>query len=206
MFICFWNTRFYICATILNNQTNCFMRKITLVLALIAATVTVNAQAPVRNNAIKLNPLSLFLLTGNVSYERAVSANQTFQIGGFYSGLTISDLKYSGFGITPEYRFYVAGKKEAFNGLYVAPYARYQSFTFKDKVSEDQATLSSFGGGAIVGWQKMWQRGFTLDLFAGPGYNAGNIKYDDETQNEFDVKGGVDGFGFRAGLTIGLGF
>lgn len=182
------------------------MKKITLVLALVATTVAVNAQSSVRNNAIKLNPLSLALLTGNVSYERAISANQSIQVGVFYSGLTISDLKYSGLGITPEYRFYFAGKKEALNGVYVAPYARYQSFTFKDKVSEDQANLSSFGGGAIIGWQKMWPSGFTLDLFAGPGYNAGNIKYDDETQNEFDIKGGIDGFGFRTGLTLGFGF
>ena len=182
------------------------MRKITLVLALVAATVAVHAQSDVRSNAIKLNPLSLALLTGNVSYERAVSENQSFQLGVFYSGLSISDLKYSGVGVTPEYRFYIAGKKEALNGVYVAPYARYQSFTFKEKVSEDKATLSSIGGGAIIGWQKMWPSGFTLDLFAGPGYNAGNMKYDDESQNEFDIKGGISGFGFRTGLTIGFGF
>jgi hypothetical protein len=182
------------------------MRKMTLVLAFIAATIAVQAQSGVHSNAIKLNPLSLALLTGNVSYERAVSANQSFQIGLFYSGLTISDLKYSGLGITPEFRFYVAGKKEALNGVYVAPYARYQSFNFKDKITDDKATLSSVGGGAIIGWQKMWNSGFVLDIFAGPGYNAGNVKYDDENDNEFDVKGGIKGFGFRTGLSIGIGF
>jgi hypothetical protein len=182
------------------------MRKMTLVLALVAASFAVNAQSGVRNNAIKLNPLSLFLLTGNVAYERAVGPTQSFQVGVFYSGLTISDLKYSGLGITPEYRFYVAGRKEALNGLYVAPYARYQSFNFKDKNTQDKASLSSFGGGALLGWQKMWDGGFTLDLFAGPGYNAGNVKYDDQTENEFDVKGGIDGFGVRAGITLGIGF
>lgn len=182
------------------------MRKISLMLAFVAVTVAVHAQTNVRNNAIKLNPLSLAVLTGNVSYERAVAANQTFQIGVFYSGLTISDLKYAGLGITPEYRFYFAGKKEAFNGVYVAPYARYQNFSFKDKVSEDKATLSSVGGGAIVGWQKMWPSGFTLDLFAGPGYNSGKVKADDANEDEFDIKGGINGFGFRTGLTIGFGF
>jgi hypothetical protein len=167
----------YICAIIFKTTKQLFMRKFTLVLALVAATVAVNAQSSVRNNAIKLNPLSLAALTGNVSYERAVSDNQSIQIGGFYSGLSISDLKYTGFGITPEYRIYFGGNKEVFNGVYVAPYARYQNFTFKEKVSEGEASFSSVGGGAIIGWQKMWSSGFTLDLF-----------------------------GFRTGLTLGFGF
>src|SRR3712207_6955264 len=45
----------------------------------------------------------------------------------FYSSFGLSDLKYSGYGITPEFRFYFAGRAEALNGVYVAPFARYQS-------------------------------------------------------------------------------
>lgn len=182
------------------------MRKITLVLAFVAATIAVNAQSDVRNNAIKLNPLSLAFLTGNVSYERAVSANQSVQLGVFYSGFSLSGLQYSGLGITPEYRFYIAGKKEALNGVYVAPFARYQNFSLKDKESDDKATYSSVGGGAIIGWQKMWSSGFTLDLFAGPAYNSGKVKADEASEDQFDVKAGISGFGFRTGLTIGFGF
>lgn len=182
------------------------MRKITLVLALVAATVAANAQSDIRNNAIKLNPLSLALMTGNVSYERAVGANQSIQVGVFYSGVSLSGLKYSGLGVTPEYRIYFAGKKEALNGVYVAPYARYQNFSLKEKETEDKATFSSVGGGAVIGWQKMWPSGFTLDLFAGPGYNSGKVKADSNSEDEFDIKAGINGFGFRTGLTIGFGF
>lgn len=182
------------------------MRKITLVLALVAATVAANAQSDIKNNAIKLNPLSLALMTGNVSYERAVGANQSIQVGVFYSGVSLSGLKYSGLGVTPEYRIYFAGKKEALNGVYVAPYARYQNFSLKEKETEDKATFSSIGGGAVIGWQKMWPSGFTLDLFAGPGYNSGKVKTDSNSEDEFDIKAGISGFGFRTGLTIGFGF
>lgn len=182
------------------------MRKFTLVLAFVAATVAVNAQSDVRNNAIKLNPLSLFALTGNVAYERAVATNQTFQLGVYYTGLTISELKYSGMGITPEYRFYVGGNKQAFDGFYVAPFGRYQSFTFKEKTSDNKATLSSIGGGAIVGFEKMWSRGFTLDVFIGPSYNSGKVKYSEDNIEEFDIKGGLNGLGVRTGLTLGIGF
>ena len=93
------------------------MKKFVFFMALLAIVGTLKAQDLPNRNAIKINPLSLFFATGNVSYERAVSTNQSFQLGLFYSGVSISDVKYSGLGITPEYRFYIAGKKEALNGV-----------------------------------------------------------------------------------------
>ncbi len=182
------------------------MRRISLVLAFIAATFAVHAQSDGRSNAIKLNPLSLALMTGNVSYERAVSENQSVQLGVFYSGVSLGGLKYSGLGITPEYRFYFAGQKEALNGVYAAPFLRYQNFSLTEKDTESKATFSSFGGGATIGWQKMWNSGFTLDLFAGPAFNSGKVKATDGESDEFDVKAGIDGFGVRTGITIGFGF
>ena len=104
------------------------MKRILFAASMLLAVSQINAQA-VNQNAVKLNPLSLAFATGNVSYERAVNANQSVQLGAFYSGVGISGLKYSGFGITPEYRFYFAGAKEALNGVYAAPFARYQNFS-----------------------------------------------------------------------------
>jgi Protein of unknown function (DUF3575). len=180
------------------------MKKVVLITAFVAAFVGAHAQDG-NQNVVKLNPLSLFLATGNVSYERAVSSNQTFQIGLFYTGVGISDLKYSGLGITPEYRFYVAGRKEAMNGVYVAPFLRYQNFNIKEKSSGDKVSYSSFGGGALLGWEKTWGSGFVLDLFLGPSYNSGKIK-ENVNEDEWDISSGIDGFGLRTGIAIGFSF
>lgn len=179
------------------------MKKIVLALFMIGSVGVINAQQT--HQALKLNPLSLFLATGNVSYERAVAENQSFQIGAYYSGVKIGDLKYSGFGFTPEYRFYFAGQKKAMNGVYAAPFLRVQSFTLKDKDTDEKANFTSFGGGATVGWEKTWGSGFVLDLFLGPSYNAGKVK-NTSNEEDFDISSGISGFGLRTGVAIGFGF
>src|SRR5690348_15201221 len=124
------------------------MKKVLFAAALLVAATAMKAQDNGAQNAIKLNPLSLVFATGNVAYERAVSEDSSVQLGIFYSGVSISGLKYTGLGITPEYRIYFAGNKQAMNGVYVGPFVRYQSFTLKDKDTDDEAKYSSFGGGA----------------------------------------------------------
>jgi hypothetical protein len=181
------------------------MKKVLFAAALIVAATSLKAQDNGAQNAIKLNPLSLIFATGNIAYERAVSENSSVQLGIFYSGVSISGLKYTGLGITPEYRFYVAGNKQALNGVYVGPFVRYQSFSLKDKDSDSEAKFTSFGGGAVIGWEKTWSSGFVLDLFAGPSYNSGKVK-DKSGSGDFDVAGSIDGFGLRTGITIGFAF
>ena len=180
------------------------MKKLLIIAGLFAVITNVNAQGA-KQNAIKLNPLSLAVMTGNVSYERAINHNQSIQIGGFYSGVSAGGLKYSGFGITPEYRVYVGGAKEALNGLYVAPFARYTNFSLTDKSTSTSTTFSSVGGGVDLGWQKMWKSGFVIDLFAGPAYNSGKFKNSSD-QSQYKLSFGLNGFGARAGIGIGFGF
>jgi hypothetical protein len=181
------------------------MKKVVLITALVASFVGVKAQDGYKN-AVKLNPLSLIFATGNVAYERAINEKTSVQLGVFYSAAGISDLKYTGFGITPEVRFYIAGHKEALNGVYVAPYARYQNFTIKNKESNDEVSFSSIGGGAVLGWEKSWASGFVLDLFVGPGYNSGNVKVKSGNEDNVDINGAFDGFGIRTGITLGFAF
>lgn len=178
------------------------MRKISLVLAFVAATVAANAQEG-RMNAIKLNPLSLAVLTANISYERAIGEKTSVQLGAFYSGFSLSGLKYSGWGVTPEFRYYLSG--EALNGFYAAPFGRYQSFNLSEKETGLKTTMSTIGGGAIIGFQRMGDSGFTFDIFAGPSYNKAKFK-EESDEEEFNVSGGVAGFGVRFGLTVGFGF
>lgn len=180
------------------------MKKLMLVAALFAVVCGANAQ---NKNAIKLNPLSLIFATGNIAYERAIGQSSSFQLGMFYTGVGISGLKYSGLGITPEFRFYIAGHKEALNGVYVGPFVRYQNFTIKNKETNDKVTLTTIGGGALIGWEKSWASGFVLDLFVGPAYNSGTVKSKDGSNpDSFDVAGSIEGFGLRTGITIGFAF
>ncbi|HEY0680082.1 MAG TPA: DUF3575 domain-containing protein [Chitinophagaceae bacterium] len=182
------------------------MKKLLFAATLIVAVSSLKAQDNGNpQNAIKLNPLSLIFATGNVAYERAVSENQSVQLGVFFSGVSISGLRYTGVGVTPEYRFYVAGNKQALNGVYVGPFVRYQSFTLKDKETDAEAKYTSFGGGAVIGWEKTWSSNFVLDIFVGPAYNSGKIK-DKSGSSDFDVVGSIDGFGLRTGITLGFAF
>jgi hypothetical protein len=180
------------------------MKKILFLAAIVTIASGLKAQES-RSNALKLNPLSLIFSTGNVAYEKAISSSTTAQLGAFYSGVSLGGIKYSGWGVTPEVRFYFGGK--AMNGGYVAPFARYQNFTLKDKSTDPVETESftSIGGGALLGWEKTWHSGFVLDLFAGPSYNSGKFKSSDGNP-EFDIKGGINGFGVRTGITLGFAF
>lgn len=181
------------------------MKRLFVVAALIAVVTGAQAQENGRANAVKINPLSLIFATGNVSYERAVGAKSSIQLGGYYSSLGLGGLKYAGFGITPEFRYYFAGQKQALNGVYVAPFGRYQSFELSEKDTQNETTFTTMGGGAILGWQKMWGSGFVLDIFAGPAYNLAKFKNDGD-EDMWDVSAGFSGFGVRTGITLGFGF
>jgi hypothetical protein len=179
------------------------MKKILLLTAFAALAIVSNAQMA-NKNALKINPGSLLVKTGNISYERATLPNHSFQIGGFYSGAGIGDFKYQGYGITPEYRFYF-GQKADLNGLYLAPFGRYQNFTITNKTVNSKATFTTVGGGATFGWQKSWEGGFVLNLFAGPSYNE--LKFKGEVnKEEFEIKEGIKGFGLRSGISLGFTF
>jgi hypothetical protein len=180
------------------------MKKLLLIVSIFASAATF-AQQNSHRHAVKINPLSLFLMTGNASYEHAIGQNQSVQLGMFYSGVSFGGLKYSGIGITPEYRFYFGGRKTAMNGVYAAPFARYQNFTLQDKETTQKTSFTSFGGGATIGWERAWDSGFLLDLFIGPAYNKGKFKNDSD-EDQFDISGGVNGFGVRTGLTLGFAF
>jgi hypothetical protein len=175
----------------------------TLAVVFVAASFVTKAQYTPKN-AIKMNPASVLLSTGNVSYERAITHNQSAQVGVFYSGLGLGDFKYEGFGITPEYRFYFGGNKQALNGGYVAPFARYQQFSISDKSSTAKGKFETLGGGVVLGWEKSYQSGFVLDLFAGPSYN--NLRFKTGSQNDFDINSSIKGFGLRAGVSLGFNF
>jgi len=184
----------------LKNKT---MKKIIVLFTLFAASFSVKAQQTEPTNNIKVNILSPIVRTGSVFYERKLGASTSGQLGVFYTGYSSDGLKLRGFGITPEFRYYASKDKGALNGFYVAPFVRYQNYTISEDANKGE--LSTFGGGLLLGNQWLLKGGLNIDLFAGPSYNTGSVKIKSGTDS-FDLPGGVNGFGLRAGLTVGIAF
>jgi len=191
------------------------MKKLSFIIVAIMMLGFAN-QSVAQSNAVKLNIFSLAISTYNVSFERAINDNNTAQLNVFYLNWG-KDTKFTGVGITPEFRIYF---DEALSGFYVAPFLRYQNYTLKATYQETdtttfelvdrtaKGTLQTFGGGLIAGHQWLLGEHFTIDVFLGPSYNAGSIKAaDDSDDPDYEFSGNMfDGFGIRWGLTFGFAF
>jgi len=179
--------------------------KIKLSFAVIALILVSMRVSKGQENVFKINIFSPIVRTLNVSYERKLSANSSFQLGFFYTSYNPSNTKFSLIGITPEYRFYLSDS-EAPAGFYVAPFVRYTNFNLEDtnSGSTDKGTLSTFGGGLVIGKQWIFKEKISLDTFIGPQFSSGNVKVT-SGQDTFDTNA-FDGFGVRFGLNLGFAF
>jgi hypothetical protein len=184
------------------------MKKVLLSATVLLAAIAGNAQ---KSNAIKANLFSPLVKSGSFFYERKVTENKTAQLGVGFTSYSKDNVKISGIFFTPEFRFYVGG--EAMNGFYVGPFLRYQNLKIEDKSSYDfngnqttsKGTLSTFGGGAVVGRQWLFGNIVTLDIFGGPSINSGTVKYENGSETE-TIPGNFSGFGARIGITLGVAF
>lgn len=176
------------------------MKKIIALFILIAAATDSFGQE--KSNNLKINILSPIVSTLNLQYEHTIKKDQSFQLGLFYTGYSISSTKLTGIGITPEVRFYLSDEA-APQGVYIAPFLRYQNYSLSDDVN-NKGTLRTFGGGLILGRQWVFKDKISLDLFIGPSYNSGSVSVTSGSNN-FNV-GSINGFGLRTGVCIGVLF
>ncbi len=188
------------------------MKKLLLSAALLAAGLFAN-DAKAQSNVFKVNIFSPIVSTASVFYERAISDDKSVQLGFFYTGFKVTDTKFSGFGITPELRFYLS-ESNAPEGFYVAPFARYQNFTLTNEfedfsggggTTKSEATLSTIGGGVIAGKHWIFKERISLDAFLGPQLNSGSVEVKSGDESSFST-GAFSGFGIRTGLTFGVAF
>ena len=139
------------------------MKKLTFGIIVLAAGLMLSSSVfAQKKNAIKVNILSPVVRTGSFFYERALSDGASAQLGFFYTGYKISDTKFSGFGITPEFRYYPA-KNEDMKGFYLAPFLRYQNFKLTQDATDSKGTFTSFGGGVLIGGQFLFGNVVTLN-------------------------------------------
>jgi hypothetical protein len=172
------------------------------IMAVMLLSLPLAAQNP--QNLFKVNLFSPLVRTGSFFYERALNDDSSIQLGFFYSGASIGDTKLRGFGLTPEYRFYLS-EKPAPRGIFVAPFARYQSFNLTVEGESGKASLSTIGGGLLVGVQTILKDRISLEAFIGPSYSSSKLDVTSGDEDDFEF-GSLDGFGVRFGVTIGIAF
>ncbi len=188
------------------------MKKLTLSLSLaILFAVAVNAQG-LKQNVIKTSLTSIFLKTYVLDYERAFNQNMSFQLGFYYTGSKLFDGNFSGFALTPEFRYYLSNERTAPDGAYVAPYFRYQHFGAESgSVMDDnfsKGNLNILSGGLVVGVQRTFKDKITLEAFIGPGFYSPRFSSTDGLE-DLDVSLFNSNRTFvwgRAGVNIGFMF
>ena len=179
------------------------MKKIALFI--FAAFIVSTGLMGQKKNAVKTDLFSPFLRTGVLKYERALNANMSLQLGAFYTGYSPgdTDAKLSGYGITPEFRFYLS-EKPAPHGTYLAPNVRYMYLKAEDPGTLEYADLTSIGIAFNLGYQAVLKDIVVIDGWIGPSYNFRNVN---ESQGDVDFGiTTVNGFGIRVGVAIGLAF
>ena len=177
------------------------------VLSLIAAMfITHTLQAQTKMNAVKTDLFSPILRTYVIKYERALNEDMSFQLGFFYSKFLPSDTEttLNGFGITPEFRYYLS-ETPAPNGTYLAPNFRYYKFTLEDSTVSGEGTLTNFSIALNLGKQVVLKDLIVIDAWVGPSYNFRNFE-ETVTGIETGNLPDANGFGLRAGLSIGVVF
>jgi hypothetical protein len=195
-------------------------KKINLLALLIVMCGTFSAFAQSEKlNAIKINPLSLIVSTVNVQYQRQYDPTHGFQIGVYFLGRSFGDTKFTGLGITPEFRWYFASESNM-AGFYLGPYVRYENFSLTSTynqtyynnfgqyttTTEASATLTGLGGGAVVGKQWVWGS-FTLDCFAGLGFTTYGVSIKSGSESAFTLNNFGTGVGLgRTGIALGFAF
>ncbi|WP_299758810.1 DUF3575 domain-containing protein [uncultured Pontibacter sp.] len=197
------------------------MKKFTLLLSailLVAAASTASAQVRRQTEnspsvVLKANVLSPFVLTASGFVEFALAPHMSAQFGAFTTGASYKDVEFSGYGFTPEVRYYLSDTKEAPRGVYVAGYGRILNYklTVEDKEEGKtyEATYAPIGAGLAAGNQWIFNSGISLDLFMGLGVNGGSLKVNSGSEEDFDL-GFLNlvgsGVRFRPGITVGYSF
>ena len=180
------------------------MKKIVIVgLSMLIMSSVLYAQDAQKMNVVKTDLFSAFLRTGVIKYERAFTDDISAQLGFFYTGFSPreSDASLSGWGITPEFRFYLSDTP-APQGTYLAPNFRYMSLTAEDQTINESGTLTSLGLAINLGKQWLLKDIVVIDAWVGPAYNFRTL---DDPSGEVDIEG-ADGFGIRIGLALGIVF
>jgi hypothetical protein len=160
----------------------------TVVIGLLSLGMVTNLSAQEEvlqvENLIKVKPLSF-----EFAYERLLNDFVSLQASARFFPVNISandgegDVHYSNYRIMAEARFYVASRKGAPQGFFIAPYLKAgltslsaETESNTDLTSKVKFKGTSFGAGLTLGWQWVKKSGFSIDTQFGWGYTRTNFK------------------------------
>lgn len=179
-------------------------------------------------NAIKLKLIPLLFNMVSLQYERALNEKMSVACDLnflFYSstigaaGLSGGKVSYSGFGISPEFRFYPG--EEALKGFFVGPYISYLGMSIKAEGmgsnglagTAEITGINAIGGGALLGWKWLIADAFSIETHIGANYlsltipSTVTVNYSNGTS---DIQSGPDfsasGFLPTGGVSLGYAF
>lgn len=173
------------------------MKKLLLVIAMVAFGFTANAQ----QNVVKVNPLAALFGSFEVGYERVITESSSVEIALAYSSLKVNttggvaDAKSTGLGVEGKYKFYFGD--ESPRGWYAAPVVSYSNTTLDS--NNEKGDFSFFGAGAVAGYQWVFggdDSGFSLDLSFGAQYASVSTSGDIASTS-------IEGFLPKLGLALG---
>jgi hypothetical protein len=127
-----------------------------------------------KKHIVKTNLLSTLTRAASLSYENVLGNKSSIQAGAYYGkSQMLGGIERVSF--TTEYRKYFSSQKNPLVGMYLAPYLKYQQLTDREEGRSDeltaQAEIHTMGGGLLIGRQWIAKKGFTVDMYAGAGYN-----------------------------------
>jgi hypothetical protein len=201
------------------------MRKLKLIVLICLTYFTLAAQdkeseSNAYRNSFKINPLSFFSSTFQMSYERLVADDKSLNIS---AGLTYKDSddeSVSGFRGEFQFRYFVLQREtaNASRKLYFAPFIfdqytdvtdrnYYYSYPYPGYDDTYRYNVNSFGAGIVMGFNWTFAKRFVLDAFVGGGVRTSNLK----KNSDYYFDDGLMGYGYkgifpRVGLDLGFTF
>ncbi len=179
-------------------------------------------------NCIKLKLVPLAFSMVSLQYERALNEKMSaacdlnllfYSMSTGVGSLTDAKVTYSGFGISPEFRYYPG--EEALKGFFVGPYLTYFNMGIKaegtdmyGKTGSAEITgITAMGGGALLGWKWLIADVFAIETHVGVNYlsmttpTTIDVKYSNGTTNKEDFpKVSFSGALPTAGVSLGYAF
>lgn len=134
-----------------------------------------------KKNLVKMNITSPLIYTFALSYERVLDNLKTLQVSIFYRDRPNTETQglptnVTGWGITPELRFYLSKNRTSPLGFFAAPYLTYQRYLTTEEVRNlffrqlRNVTSNVYGLGVAIGGQWTFKKVLSLDIWGGLGY------------------------------------
>ncbi len=154
------------------------------------------SMASAQDNIIKVQPLGLAFGTLNATYERVLNDQSSF-LASASARFSLFGVDVTLIGVGAGWRYYLTNKRtDVPKGLYVNPQVGF-SFGSVNEGDLDNS-FTTFGIGAEIGYQWVWDSGVVLDLGIGPNYTVISGQVDDVG---FDNTSGI-----LPSMTVALGY